>query len=188
MKVSVSGKQFVFPRCCACCGGFPLVTLSISGSEKNRLSRTKGWLFEVPYCVECRAHVRRTELLLLFWVIGVALAGLIGFGLLAFGRPVSESVALAGVLTLVSTLLCFGIFHRTRRNLPRDCCGLTRAVVYIGSVGVCHSFDIRSQSYAKEFIRANHRKIVNASPQVANVLRGLSFGDSQTPRRIIRHR
>lgn len=186
--MSVSGKQFVFPRCCACCGGFPLVTLSISGSEKNRLSRTKGWTFEVPFCVECRAHVRRTELVLLVWVICVALGGLLGFGLFAFGRPVSGSVSVAGVPVLVSTLVCFGILHLARRNLPRDCSGLTRAVAYIGSVGVCHSFDIRSQSYAKEFILANHRKIVNASPQVANVLRGLTFGDSQTPRRIIRHR
>jgi hypothetical protein len=39
MQVSVSGRQFVFPRSCACCGRFPLTHLTVGGTEKNRLAR-----------------------------------------------------------------------------------------------------------------------------------------------------
>lgn len=188
MKVSVSGKQFVFPRCCACCGGFPLVTLSVRGSEKNRLSRTKGWLWEVPYCTDCRAHVKRAEVALLGWICGIALAGLAGFGAFALGMGLGPAAILATTLSVTGTSLCGLYLANVRQGLQRDCCGILRAVSYLGSAGVCHSFDIRSRSYATEFIRANHRKIVNASPRVAKILRGLSFGDFQTPRRLIRHR
>ena len=56
MRVSVSGKQFKFPRTCACCGSYPLTSLSVSGAEKNQRARTKGWAWEVPYCTVCQGR------------------------------------------------------------------------------------------------------------------------------------
>ncbi len=75
-----------------------------------------------------------------------------------------------------------------RRASPRNCYFVGRAVHYLGSDGSCHSFDPKSPFYASDFVLANHHKIVNASVQVALILRGTKFGDYQVPRRIFKSR
>jgi len=83
--------------------------------------------------------------------------------------------------------LAFVTVSRLRRqHLPRNCWGLRLAVEYLGSNRDCHAFDIKSYYYARDFILANHRKIVNASPKVAGILRNTEFGDYQVPRRLLR--
>jgi len=188
MRVSLSGKQFVFPRECACCGSYPLTSISVSGTEKNRRARTKGWVWEIPYCQNCKRHVRLAD--------GILMTGL---GLLALSFVSSALVTAAsrslgsGVLTLTlsasSSLLTglIGWLIARRRQNP-NCCGLTRAALYIGSAGSCHTFDFKSGFYAAEFVRANHRKIVNASLTVASILGNTRFGDFQVARRLIRRR
>lgn len=186
MEVSVSGKQFVFPRECACCGAYPLVTLPVIGGEKNQRSRTRSWVFEVPYCVACRTHVRRVEVLLVFGLILLAISvegGLFGtvlLGTIANGISITAaSLASSGAAVLI-------LYQLLRRTRSANCARLTRSVFYLGANGPCHSFDIRSPFYFAEFVRANHRKLVNASPRVVGVLKGTRFGDFQVPRRILR--
>jgi peptidoglycan/LPS O-acetylase OafA/YrhL len=185
MRVNVSGKQFVFPRHCACCGAFPLTSLIVFGSESNKRSRTKGWSWEVPYCVACKRHVRRTEVtaLLSLVVIGVTLiSGLAVAALSGKWTPWAEYVSTSVIAELA---LSFAILRVIRNKCSDSCCGTWPAVIYLGSVGSCHSFDIKSRTYAAEFVRSNHLKLVNASPMVVALLRGAKTGNYQVPRRIL---
>ena len=79
MYVSVSGKQFVFPRTCACCGAFPLTHLTVSGAERNRRARTKGWLWDIPYCVACKRHILASEGVFVLFLVLVATSFIGGF-------------------------------------------------------------------------------------------------------------
>lgn len=184
----MSGKQFVFPRSCACCGAYPLTHLTVSGAEKNKKARTRGWTWDIPYCVACKQHIQATERILLgslllvagAFVSGVSSAILSGRWFLGFQTLV--------FLLVSSSVVCGTLLVYVRRRRSVNCLGLTRTVAYLGSNGSCHSFEIRSGFYAAEFVRANHRKLVNASPQVVSILRGTSFGDYQVPRRIVRRR
>lgn len=188
MRVSVSGRQFKFPRECACCGAYALVTLTVTAGEKNRLSRTRGWVFEVPYCVACRKHIRRVEALLtgaLALAAGSIIAGVLW--------TLSSGDWRHGLAVLITGLIGGGVvalvlLQLIRRTLTRSCIHITRSVTYLGANGPCHTFDIRSPFYFAEFVRANHRKLVNASPRVVSVLNGTRFGDFQVPRRVLRTR
>jgi hypothetical protein len=185
MRIEVSGKQFVFPRSCACCGRFPTQTIEVRGGEKNQLARTKGWVWDVPYCLQCKKHVVLTDrvqigaLALVAFAIGVAFTS-------GFARGPLPGLAVAA-LGVTGVGLVFVIVNRLRRqHLQRNCWGLGLAVEYLGSNRDCHAFEIKSYYYARDFILANHRKIVNASAKVAGILRNTEFGDYQVPRRLLR--
>ncbi len=184
MQVSVSGKQFVFPRSCACCGAYPLTILRVHGTERNRRARTKGWSWDVPYCVGCKRHIRAYERLRL---TGFSLATLLPFAAVLLVAATGQYF-LAGfgtvTLLLILSVLYSMLLRQLRSKSDENCRGLERAVIYLGSDGSCHSFEIKSHFYAAEFVRANYRKVVNASPQVMSILRNTRFGDYQVPRRI----
>lgn len=186
MKVSVSGKQFVFPRSCACCGAFATTTLAIAGTERNRRARTRGWTWDIPYCQRCKRHIRLFDYLLIGSLASFALSCLLGafmateYGTWQLGLAVS--ILLIAGIALVDWLAVKLI----RRASPRNCYLIGRAVHYLGSDGPCHSFDLKSAFYASDFVLANHHKIVNASVRVASILKGTKFGDYQVPRRILK--
>jgi hypothetical protein len=186
MRVSVSGKQFVFPRSCACCGGYPLTRITVSGTERNRLARTKGWLWDIPHCALCKRHVRASEALLIAATVLLGISVLSAFLASVFtGSPLFGLqillLMLAGSLLLLAAPLALLRTWRTK-----TCTGLTRSVRYLGSSGSCHTFEIKSRFYGVEFVRDNHRKLVNVTPEVASILRDTSFGNYQVPRRILR--
>ena len=184
MKVSVSGKQFIFPRSCACCGAYPLTTIVVSGTEKNKRARTKGWTWQIPYCVACKQHVKSFDHLLMGTLIAVALFSLISATVGVAYREWQLGVLVA-ILLVVGLLATFKVVVKLiKAKCPINCHMLARAVEYLGSDGPCHTFEIRSPWYASEFVRANHRKIVNANSAVAAVLQGTSFGRHQMPWRI----
>lgn len=187
MKVSVSGRQFVFPNHCSCCGAFATTVLDVSGREVNSRSRTRGWTWGVPICATCKKHVKAydTTLVSLF-----VLAALSVMGSLALDVWVGRSAALVALASGSITLLVSYLLLRRLigRSTTENCSGLGRSVIYLGASGPCHSFDIRSQFYFADFVRSNHRKLVNASLGVRSVLRNTGFGEHQVPRRIIRHR
>jgi hypothetical protein len=187
VRVEVSGKQFVFPRTCACCGTFATRSIEIRGSEKNQLARTSGWAWDVPYCEICHGHVTRIERLHVGALAAAAMVIAVGF-VAGFvnGPSAGLSVASLGLITV-----CLGFVSVTkvmRQGIHRNCWGLGRAVEYLGSNRDCHAFDIKSYYYARDFVLANHRKIVNASTKVAGILRNTEFGDYQVPRRLLRRR
>ena len=152
------------------------------------MARTKGWTWDIPYCVACKRHILATERILLasLGFGAMSVVGSLGFAVLT-GR-FALCLDLLGLMVGANALLCLLLLRIIRGRCHANCRGLTRSVVYIGSNGPCHTFDIKSRFYAKDFILANHRKIVNASTSVASILRGVSFGDYQVPRRIFRPR
>lgn len=186
MRVDASGKQFVFPRQCACCGRFPGTRLTISGSERNRNSRTRGWAWDVPYCRDCVNHVKLADRILVGALSLVALAGIGTFVGLAMG--VSWIIGLAEFLGIaVSTTVTVRLlFARLKRNRFAGCTALTRSVRYLGSSGNWHSFDFQSRAYLTAFVRANRLKLVNASATISSMLRGMELSEFQVARRITR--
>jgi hypothetical protein len=185
MRVEVSGKQFVFPRTCACCGTFATRSIEIRGSEKNQLARTRGWAWDIPYCGICYSHVTRIERLWAGALATAAAAIAVGFvaGFVS-GPPAGLTVMSMGLIAV--SLGFASVTQVLRQGIHRNCWGLVRAVEYLGSNRDCHAFDIKSYYYARDFVLANHRKIVNASTKVAGILRNTEFGDYQVPRRLLR--
>ncbi len=120
------------------------------------------------------------------WILSVALAGHIGITVGLRSRDLLDGLVGFVIVTCLGSLTCAILLGMARRRCSRDCCGLTRAVLYLGSAGSFHSFEIRSKLYASEFVRSNHRKLVNATPQVVSLLRGMDFGEYQVARRMIR--
>jgi hypothetical protein len=186
MKVSVSGKQFIFPRTCACCGGYPLTHLQVSGTERNLKARTRGWVWDVPYCVNCKRHIRAIEGTSLVILFLVGAAGVFGFCITFFTRNAFFGLVASGLVFAILILVYMVARCHIRKSLHKNCTGLGRAVSYQGSSGSCHTFDIQSLFYAAEFVRSNKTKLVNVSLQVASILRGAKFGEHQVPRRLIR--
>src|SRR5215469_703442 len=80
MKVHLSGKQFVFPRSCTCCGDYAITTLGAYGLEKNKRALTKAWAWDIPYCLPCSKHIQsfeRTMISLFGGLVGALLSGLV---------------------------------------------------------------------------------------------------------------
>lgn len=184
MRIEVSGKQFVFPRQCVCCGRFPGTRLTISGSERNRNSRTRGWVWDVPYCQQCVAHVKAAD-----WVLlgGLTIASLFGFCLLLsvfFGVAWQLSITwFAGSVASAITLSWTALIRIQKLKHPR-CATVFRAIEYLGAAGPIHSFKFRSRPYAEEFVRRNRLKLVNASAMVSQVAKQVTVSENQVARRI----
>jgi hypothetical protein len=159
--------------------------MPVSGAEANKHARTGGWIWQIPYCVACAKHVRRWELL-----------HVMTFGLFAVAILLSVVVSVLGDIflgligggALLLSLAVGHLFARSRFRFRRlyNCCGFGPAVRYIGANGSCHTFDFRSYFYACEFVFANRRKIVNATPKVIEILKEVRYGDHQVPTRVHR--
>ncbi|MHB8636078.1 MAG: hypothetical protein ACYC96_06365 [Fimbriimonadaceae bacterium] len=188
MRVSVSGKQFVFPRSCACCGAFPTTTLAVSGAEKNRRARTRGWVWDIPYCWKCRQHIRALDYLRGGLLIAASLACLAGVAVALADRSWIFGLAVWALALAALGSAGFLTYLLIRRRATVNCCQMGRSVIYLGSDGPCHSFDSKSTFYAADFVRANHRKLVNASVRVASILRNTEFSKHRMPRRLLRER
>ncbi len=188
MRVDVSGKQFVFPRQCACCGRFPGTRLTIIGSERNRNSRTGGWAWDIPYCHDCVRHVRLADRILVGALSLVALSGLVGFIGLALGA--SWFICFVGILfaSAVTWAAVRVLFRNLRRRRFEGCTTLNRSVRYLGSSGNWHSFDFESRAYLSGFVRANRLKLVNASASISSMLTEVDVSEYQVARRIARRK
>lgn len=184
MRVEVSGKQFVFPRQCACCGRFPGSRLTISGSERNRNSRTEGWIWDIPYCVQCVSHVKAVDRIFIGGLSIVALFGIcsfiVGFVLTSWLSGLGFFAATTALVTGAVWILLSAV----KIGQHEQCCTAFRAITYLGSAGAIHSFDFRSKGYCSAFVRANHHKLVNASASVSRIARDLAVSENQVARRI----
>ena len=187
MRVNVSGRQFIFPRCCACCGAYPVTTLAVCGTERNKRARTKGWTWQIPYCMACKRHIKLRDIVLIGTVIASGVVVILGAVTAIVADQFSRGLTVTLLLLLAVLIFCRLIFRLIDWKLPENCYIIGRAVEYLGSDGSCHSFDFKSSFYASDFIRANHHKIVNASPSVASILGTTGFGKHQVPRRLVRH-
>ncbi len=184
MRVEVSGKLFVFPRQCACCGRFPGSRLTISGTERNRNSQTRGWVWDVPYCRDCVAHVRLTDRIL---IVGISIASVFGFCsflITALGVEWSLSVATFLASSVGAGALVWFAISRVKRRAHYGCCTVFRAVTYLGSAGATHAFNFRSKPYFRVFVRSNRLKLVNASAIVSQIVQNSSVSEIQVARRL----
>lgn len=186
MRVDVSGKQFAFPRQCACCGQFPGTRLTISGTERNRNSRTKGWAWDIPYCHRCMKHVQISDRILVGSLGFVALTGIGAFGGLALGLNWSVCLTFFALTALLTSVVVWMIFRGLKQSHFPGCTSLMRSVRYFGSSGSWHSFDFRSRDYLSGFVRANRLKLVNASATISSMLQGSEVSEFQVARRLTR--
>lgn len=184
MRVEVSGKLFVFPRQCACCGRFPGSRLTISGTERNRNSRTRGWVWDVPYCRDCVAHVQLTDRILIVGISIDAVFGFCSFLMTALGVDWRLSVATFVTSSVGAGALVWLAIVQAKQRAHSVCCTVFRSVTYLGSAGATHAFDFRSKPYLRAFVRSNRLKLVNASAMVSQIVQDLTVSENQVARRL----
>jgi hypothetical protein len=190
MRVDLSGHSFVFPNECACCGGVPDRELTVWArrSRGTRVIHTETKLWDVPYCTGCIEHIRDEKAAALFAKWSTAIAVLLGL-LIGVGAGPYWGAAM-GILGVIGTILAFGqLLRRARAKGSTSCVGLRRAVYYLGWSGTLHKFEITSQRFACNFMRANQKKLVNLSFEARVLLSatGSAFkpSGSRSPRRYI---
>lgn len=184
MRVDVSGKQFVFPLQCACCGRFPGTQLQLTGTERNRRSLTKGWTWGIPYCHRCLGHVKTSDRVLVGWLAAVTVAGLGAFLALATGGALLPALTGSVGLALASSVTAWMGLRRIKRAIYPECVSLSRAATYLSSTGSWHSFEFKSKPYCSEFVRANRFKLVNASASISSMAKGSEPSRFQVGKRI----
>jgi hypothetical protein len=140
-----------------------------------------------------RSHMRRGHVLfadrVLLGTPGlVAAAGTVSFAAFFSGWPVFTLLLTFAVFAVASALSAALILLTSNWTRTATCVSMRRAVVYLGSAGSCHSFEILSRTYAAKFVEANRHKLVNTSPQVMALLRQGEYGREQVARRLLRRR
>jgi hypothetical protein len=118
----------------------------------------------------------------LLGLILTAVSVLVAAGIAVFTGSWLLGLLVLLILLLGSILTCALLFTMIGRWRSKNCWKLSRSIFYLGSSGTCHTFDIKTGFYGVEFMLANHRKIVNATPEVASILRETRLGNYQVPR------
>lgn len=171
MRVEMSGYQFIFPNRCACCCGAPngQMTVAASKSTGKRVIHTKTQVWDIPYCSYCLSHVRAVEHAAFTAKALITLSVLL-VAVLCF-------VAAAYIIVPVGILAGIGIvvlYHNQMSQAGRmckaTCASAGKAVAYLGWFGTVHQFEIGSLDFAREFMAANQRKLVNLSATAQNLL------------------
>lgn len=162
--------------------------MAVVGSERNRLARTKGWSWDIPYCARCKGHVNAGERVVICTFAFTAISVVAEAVLTVLSQSTSFGATIFSILVLLGISVGRLWWWRIMLGRPEHCTGMTRAVLYLGSVGACHTFDFRSRFYAADFIRANRHKVVNANLDVASILRDSRVANQQVARRLLRLR
>lgn len=162
--------------------------LTVSGAEKNRLARTAGWTWDIPYCAVCKGHIKAVDRVALLGLSMLATSIVIGAIIFILSGQLGFGIEVLVSLLASSAVISWLLLITVRSRMSPDCRGLTRAVQYLGSNGSCHTFEFRSRVYGAEFARSNQRKLVNISPLVASLLRNFQVSDKQLPRRFVKRR
>lgn len=190
MRVDVSGRSFIFPRLCACCGVTADRELAVSATrswgKRVRHSETKAW--DIPYCATCVQHVGAAASARTLAVILGCASVLAGGVVAAYVEP-STGVVM-GIAAMVGTVFLFKRLMSQARSLCHaNCACVGKAVAYLGWYGSLHQFDIASRQFAHDFMAANQNKLVNLSTEAQSLLAstGSTIGPStaRSPRRYI---
>jgi hypothetical protein len=173
VELTVSGKAFIVPILCCCCGREPSAEVEVAATKRSGKrvvqETTRAWRF--PVCGACLKH--QTEwasaeayprygwtaggLVGCFGLLVFFLAALAGtIGLLVFG--VAGLILSAAIIPLVYVLRSSGR-DRSRAACSPECAQPSAAVRYLGWNGSLHSFAMYNRYYASEFMRANISKI-----------------------------
>ena len=147
MRIDIESDSFLIPsNYCCCCGAKADQSLWVghSRSINNIPVETKGWYF--PYCTPCIEHHKPENIaraILVFGCIGVILCFIRGDFL----------VALAAVCITVLSCAVAGYIAESKKT-PM-CSSIEEAVELVDWTGKINRLDIKSYSYAKDFLLCN---------------------------------
>jgi len=171
MRVDVSGRHFIFPSECACCGGPADTELAASASREwgKRVVHTETKSWDIPYCTRCTSHIASYEeagsLARILTVLSVVVGGAIVF----MGNPF-WGIAI-GIILVIGTVMVFARSLTRARSLCSDRCAIVgRAVAYLGWDSSVHKFEMSSQHFAVSFMDSNRSKLVNLSVEAIGLL------------------
>jgi hypothetical protein len=167
MRVEASGNQFTFPQQCVCCESEPDTCLTVSASKSSgqRVVRTKTNTWDFPYCSHCLNHIAAANTALTLAGIVIVLVVVIAWSLAGWSGTIFGSLGAVGALILYVKLI-----SNANKTLRNSCVGLGKAVGFIGWDGTHQVFEIGSPKYAREFMIANKRKLINVSHEARELL------------------
>lgn len=169
MIVEVSARTFTIPYECPCCGAAPDTEIVIPVERGKAGSSARG--LDFPYCRRCLGHAHAWE------TAGVASAGVMVGGLLAGVIAALAIHPVAGGVVFAAAIPLAWFLATTRRARARAGCGPScaspgKALAYLGWSGRATAFAFESPTYAARFAEANPRTLVDASPQLKQLLEG----------------
>jgi hypothetical protein len=187
MRVEASGRQFVFPVQCACCGGAAdgRLTASASKSTGKKVVHTTIHSWDFPYCSPCIGHVKAAEsassISILLTVVALVIAVILYVGVAGWLGVATGLGGMAGVIVLYNKMMA-----KAKAACGPQCACVSSAVTFLNWDGTKQAFDMASAGYATAFMMANERKLVNLSPQAQQFLEanghGHQFGGQQAAR------
>jgi hypothetical protein len=191
MRVDVSGRIFNFPHKCACCYATADSSLTISATRswgKKVVHReSKSW--DVPYCSRCVQHLRSVRAAGQFASILSFFSIILGI-LVGFGTNIYLGIGVAISSLMVTVFVFARQLKNARAECGLDCVRAEAAIAYLGWSGTLHQFEISSPHFARDFMAANQKKLVNLSSEsVALMSSGgseLRTSVSRSPRRYIK--
>src|SRR5262245_6868711 len=174
MRVEVSGYQFVFPQQCACCEASPdtVLTVSASKSSGKRVVRTKTNTWDFPYCSPCVRHFEAASAAkTMTWVVSV-LSLVVGLYLSSWLGFIVGALGIGGALFMYQKLMAQAKGMRTS-----SCVCVGKAVAFLGWDGTRQIFYVVSPIYAREFMIANKKKLINLSAEARRLIEPSGFED-----------
>jgi uncharacterized tellurite resistance protein B-like protein len=149
VRISLSAKQLVMPPVCACCGGASTASVPVSATRVRgkRVIRTTTSTWEFPFCGRCCEHDR------------------------AWPKASGLEVLVLTILTL-GIYLYFYVKGRQRAMALRapSCAMPCRAVAYLGWHGTVHELEVASEEFARAFLAANGKKLVDADAEARELM------------------
>lgn len=186
MHVSVSAKQLIFPKQCACCAGKADEKLTVYSTRRTGVrvvrEQTHSWNF--PYCQSCVYHVQAADAAIsydLFAYLGFFLCVVvcisIGLALQSYTDGIAFLVAgvlLGIVLGILSVIWATRLDEKQTKRIESmrqsHCVCTKKAISYEGWSGSVQHFYFHSKIYGVRFVLANRAKIVNLSSEVESFI------------------
>jgi hypothetical protein len=163
MRIEASGQKFAFPYCCVCCGSAAdtvfMARASKTKGKKVTHTTTRGW--DVPCCSKCLRHIAAKQ-------TADSLSAFIFIALLVIGLwwGSGQHIGLWIFLSALSALaLLIPLRVRAVKLRSASCACIGPAVAYLGWYGNQHTFNFSSTEYARKFLEANSRKLVNLTSE-----------------------
>lgn len=178
MQVEVSGRQFIFPSLCACCGTHSETSFTVSASKSTgkKKVRTETHTWDFPYCTCCIKHVNAessaASLSCLIVIATVIVVGYLIVNINIFWLSIFLSVGIiAAAIWIISKL-----YAQAQLMRNANCCCLSKAVDFLSWDGTHQIFEITSHKYALAFMIANKQKLINISSKAKELLESNGHG------------
>ncbi len=169
MQIEVSGRQFIFPSVCACCGAESETTLTVAANKstgkKKVKSETRTW--EFPYCNNCIEHIKAASSAV-SWSIFIAIVTVTIIG----HFNILLNICIIGIAIGITSKL----WMKAQSMCNTNCCCVSASVKFKNWHGTQQVFEIYSTHYALAFMIANKEKLINISPTASKLLESNGHG------------